>query len=312
MDNPRFLTLILENDNYVPPRQDRHYTNGIFLSYGFPKGHQPKWLSWLGRLTLLANNVADREYDIALGQNLYTPEAFASPDPAPNDRPFAGWLYGEISVTTHAPGVEEQLALNLGVVGPAALGETTQKLIHDVSGDRGPLGWRHQLDNEPALSLRYRRSWFTPLMNGDDLELDLVSRAGLTTGNVVTESGVGAMLRLGSVLFDRDIPRRPQPGLSGNSTRFDSRAGRFDWFVFAGAQGRAVLHNLFLDGSTFKDSPSVDRGVLVWDGSAGISFSFGHLSHPVMLTLGFVWRGKEFDEQRQPDKFGSVQLAVQF
>ena len=31
--NYRFLTLISENDNYAPARQDRHYTNGL-LSYG--------------------------------------------------------------------------------------------------------------------------------------------------------------------------------------------------------------------------------------------------------------------------------------
>ena len=311
-DNPHFLTLILENDNYTPPRQDRHYTNGMALSYGFPRGRQPAWLRWLGRLAPLAARATNREYDIAVGQNLYTPEAFARPAPIPEDRPFAGWLYGEVSTTAHAPGTEERFALSLGVVGPAALGETTQKRLHDLTGDEEPQGWRNQLDNEPALLLRWGRSWFTPLATGGALKSDMVSRVGLSAGNVVTEAGAGVVLRLGSALFARDVPQRLQPGLSGLSARFDSRANRIDWSMFAGAEARAILRNLFLDGNTFKESLSVDREVFVPEGSAGLSLVFGQLSRPAMLSFTFVWRGKEFDGQRKADKFGSAQISVQF
>ena len=37
---PRFLALVSDNDNYAPARQDRHYTNGLLLSFGLPKGRQ--------------------------------------------------------------------------------------------------------------------------------------------------------------------------------------------------------------------------------------------------------------------------------
>ena len=82
--------------------------------------------------------------------------------------------------------------------------------------------------------------------------------------------------------------------------------------MFAGAQGRAVLRNLFLDGNTFEESSSVDREVFVLDGSAGLSLVFGQLSRPAMLSFTFVWRGKEFAGQRKVDRFGSAQIAVQF
>ena len=211
--NSRFLTLISENDNYAPARQDRHYTNGLFLSYGLAKGQQAPWLNWLGNLTPLADLIKDREYNIALGQ----------------------------------------------------------ELLHNVTGDPEPLGWRNQLENEPALLLRYRRSWFTPLVKNQPVNLDLVYRVGLTAGNVVTEAGIGSMLRLGSALFERDIPQRLQPGLSGNGTRFDVRPGRCNWFIFAGVQGRIIAHNMFLDGNTFADSLSVDRKLLGWETSTGKS-----------------------------------------
>lgn len=193
---PRFLTLISENDNYVPARQDRHYTNGLYLSYGLPRGQQPWWLNWLGNMTPLADRIQDREYNIAIGQNLYTPEVFTSPKAIPGDRPFAGWLYGGLSVTAHSPGIEEHLAVNIGVVGLAAQGRRTQKLLHEISGDPEPQGWHNQLENEPALLLRYQRSWFTALVENQPVNLDLVPRAGLTTGNVITEAGAGAQSRV--------------------------------------------------------------------------------------------------------------------
>ena len=311
-DNPGFLTLISENDNYVPARQDRHYTNGLYLSYGFPGGYQATWLNWLGNLAPLRDRAEQREYNIAIGQNLYTPEAFTSPEAIPGDRPFAGWLYGELSVTTHSSGAEEHLAVNIGVVGPAAQGRRTQQLLHDISGDLEPQGWHNQLENEPALLLRYRRSWFTAVVENRPVNMDLVTRAGLTAGNVITEAGAGALLRVGSTLFERDIPQHLQPGLSGNSTRFDIRTGQFDWFVFAGVQGRIIAHNIFLDGNTFEDSLSVGSKTLGWDASAGISLSLGQLTHPVMFSFSFIWRGEEFDGQDGKDKFGSAQLSIQF
>ena len=307
-----FFSFISENDNYAPARQDRHYTNGLLFSFGLPKGQQSPWLDWLGNLAPLADRAQDREYNISLGQNLYTPEAYTSPEAIPDDRPFAGWLYGELSVTTHAPGIEEHLAVNLGIVGPAAQGRRTQELVHEISGDLKPLGWSHQLENEPALLLRYRRSWFTTMIEARPVNMDLVTRAGLTAGNVITEAGIGAVIRLGSALYERDMPQRLQPGLSGNNLRFEARPDRFDWFVFAGAQGRVVAHNIFLDGNTFEDSLSVDSKTLGWDTSAGISLTFGQLPYPVMLSFTHVWRAKEFDGQRGPDKFGSAQLSIRF
>lgn len=312
-EGPAFLTLILENDNYAPARQDRHYTNGAYLSYGFPRGYRSPWLDWLGALVPLGDAAAGREYDVALGQHIYTPEAFASPRAIADDRPFAGWLYGEMAATAHAPGIEERLAIALGVVGPLAAGERSQRLIHAISGDSRPQGWRNQLKNEPALSLRYRRSYFTALTprRGAGWALDLVSRFGLTMGNVVTEAGAGAAIRLGSTLFERDLPQRLQPGLAGISTRFDARDGRFDWFLFADLQGRAVARNLLLDGNSFADSLSVDRKPLLWEAGTGLCLVFGHLSRPVMVTMSLVWRSREFDGQRGGDRFGSAQIAVQ-
>ncbi len=306
----RYISLVSENDNYVPPRDDRHYTSGQKLAYGFSRGMQPGWLNWLGRFSMLdANN---HEYDIAIGQSIYTPRVFTIPQLIINDRPYAGWLYGEVSVTNRENNTEDQFTASLGVVGPAALGEEAQKFIHSISGDPEPVGWDNQLDNEPAFLLHYRHSWFQKVYQSDRVTMDYVPRLGVSLGNVASELGLGSSLRAGSFLPIRDTPQRIQPGLNASSPRFEARRGRTDWMLLGGFHGRAVLRNIFLDGNTFQDSHDVHRRVLTWDASLGLMLTFGQFSHPLALSFTHVWRGKEFDAQRETDKFGSIQLSVQF
>jgi hypothetical protein len=254
----------------------------------------------------------DKQYELALGQNIYTPQVFTDPRPILTDRPYAGWLYGELTVTTHAPGNEEALALNVGIVGPAALAEPAQKFLHDLVDDPEPAGWDHQIDNEPALMLRYRRSWFLPLIQDGPVQTDVVPRAGFNLGNVFTDLGAGAVLRLGSYLPEQDLPIRIQPGLSGNGSYGPVRRQRFDWMVFAEAQGRLVARNIFLDGNTFSDSLSVDRHNFVWDLSTGFTLGLGQFSHPVFISFSVVWRGREFSQQVGTDSFGSALIGFQY
>ena len=70
-------------------------------------------------------------------------------------------------------GMEENISVSVGVVGPAALGEEAQKFIHSLSGDPKPRGWTHQLENEPALLLHYRRSWFRTVHQSNNLEMEI-------------------------------------------------------------------------------------------------------------------------------------------
>lgn len=310
--SPAFISIVSDNDNYVPPRDDRHYSNGLRVAYGFAEEAHSPWRDWLGKLSLLDEHSGQQEYDIALGQNIYTPTNFGLPTAINDDRPYAGWLYAELAVTTHLPGAEEYLSVNLGVVGPLALGRQAQTLIHNIFGGIEPRGWNHQLDNEPALLLHYRRSWFTPVYGSAEFNVDFVARAGLSLGNVVTETGFGGSLRAGSFLPERELPQRIQPGLSGTAARFEARKGRTDWMLYASAQGRGVAHNIFLDGNTWQESLSVDKRAWVADLSLGLMLTFGQISSPISVSFTHTWRGREFEQQKDIDKFGSVQVSLQY
>ena len=126
----------------------------------------------------------------------------------------------------------------------------------------------------------------------------------------MTYGALGATFRIGQNLnVDYGIPR-VRPALSG-TTWFDaSRLTQdFGWYLFAGAEARAVVHNIFLDGNSVATSRSVDRNVVVGDFSAGASVFYRDW---VKLDVSFTERSKEFKTQGSWDHFGSANLSFLF
>jgi len=306
-DTQRNISLISENDIYAPKAQDRHYTNGLRLSLGNSN------LSWES-LEPLLNTSSSTTYrdEIAIGHSIYTPENYISPELQESDRPFAGWMYGEYTAIANTQITETAIGLSIGLVGSAALGRQIQTLNHSIINDPKPLGWDNQLNNEPAILLKYRQSQFHPIAELGNTNLGLITRLGLNLGNVFTDAGAGMVLRLGSYLSNHELPIRIQPGISGNSTYIEVRNNRFDWQIFTEIQGRGVIHNIFLDGNTFNNSHSVRKKPFVWESSAGLVLSSGHFKHPLYLAFTLTWRSLEFELQNGNNNFGSALIGLQY
>jgi lipid A 3-O-deacylase len=79
------------------------------------------------------------------------------------------------------------------------------------------------------------------------LEFDVIPHFGGSLGNVFTYAAAGFTVRLGSDL-DQDFGPRIRPSLPGGGY-FRAQKG-FNWYLFAGLEGRAGLRNIFLDGNT--------------------------------------------------------------
>lgn len=311
-NRPQYYSVIAENDIYAPDGQDRHYTNGIRIAHSLQQKNADGWFIWPDYFSLFDSNPQSRQFEIAFGQNIYTPEYFLTSNPVPEDRPYAGWIYGELSVSSHQPGMIEDIAVNLGIVGPVALAEQGQKLIHKLVDDPKPGGWDNQLHNEPTLLIRYSRSWFLTLFELDSLKSDLIPRTGFNLGNAFTDAGIGTVFRIGNYLPEQDVPLRIQPGLSGSNSYIPIRKQEFDWMWFAEIQGRAVAQNIFLDGNTFVDSMSVKKRPFVHDLATGVVLGFGQSSLPVYFSFNVVWRGREFELQQDQDSFGSIMIGIQY
>lgn len=303
------FSVVLENDVYVPNGSDRHYTNGMRASCISAPGKVPDFGRRLARNLPFIDARGKTRIGYAIGQNMYTPEDIAIAAPQPLDRPWAGWLYGEVSIVSETEERLDSAALSVGVVGPWAGAEWAQREWHKIIDVQVPKGWDNQLDNEPALNLTLDRQWrylALPRMLG--LNADVTPHLGGALGNVFTYAGIGATFRFGEDLVnDFGGPPRIGPSLPG-AAHFSGPNDGFAWYLFAGIEGRAVARNIFLDGNSFGAGPSVDKKPLVGDLQVGAALLFAR----VRLTYTVVFRTKEFEGQDEGDIFGAISLTARF
>ncbi len=304
-DTRGIFSFSLENDLFA--NTDRHYTNGIRLSYLSAESDVPDWLDRAATAMPLFDADGRRRWGLSFGQSMYAPTDLTRRVPDPTDRPYAGWLYSSIGVVSEAPGRIDILELDLGVVGPDSLADRTQSFVHGITGSTPPEGWGSQLHNEPGVVLAYQRKWrglyeFSPF----GLGADVTPYAGANLGNVLTQAAVGATLRVGADLPADYGPPRVRPSLTGSDYFEPER--NFGWYLFGGVEGRAVARNIFLDGNTFQDSPSVAKRPLVGDVQFGAAMTVGQ----VRIAYTHVLSMKEFYGQKGADSFGSFSVSARF
>ena len=319
---PRTFTLLFENDLFGD--SDAQYTNGLKLSWMSPNLKRvddvriPHWaLAIVGGLKALEARVidhAEREFNVglALGQMMFTPDDTQARALLPNDRPYAGWLYGSIAFVSKNRTVADTLEFQAGVVGPGSLAEDAQKFVHDIRDLPPPRGWDNQLENEPGFVLLYERKWrVLEASFSHDVGVDSIVHVGAAVGNIVDYLGTGVELRLGwhvprdfgtSLIRpggDANAPTVKGPGVATTGLGV---------YIFAALSGRAVGHDIFLDGNTIADSHGVDKEALVGDLVIGASVVFRGLK----LSYAQAFRSREFAGQNRRHNFGSVNLSYSF
>jgi lipid A 3-O-deacylase len=301
-------TFVNENDFYSRGNTDRHYSNGLRLSYMSADGGAPQRFYDISPEVPLFSANAARRLGFSIGHNLYTPEDKTRAIPDPRDRPYAAFLYAGFAMQSELPNRLDTIELDIGVIGPAAMGEGIQNHWHGAIGVNEAEGWDYQLKNEPGIALIYERKWRyeqpIPLWSG--LGVDFIPHVTASLGNVFTYAGFGGIVRLGDDLGVDFGPPRIRPALPGSGS-FRPGDG-FAWYLFAGAEARAVARDITLDGNTFTNSRSVEKNILVGDFQLGLAVVFENLR----ISYTQVLRTKEFEDQRRPDLFGSLSISARF
>ena len=305
------FSIVVENDS-LSSGADRNYTSGIKLAYISPSDRVPDWLQNTGGFTRAISGSDPDFWGIAFGQSIFTPQDIQANPAPPDQHPYAGWLYMQLMVAAEDdpnPGQRpkhlDTYELEIGVVGPWALGEQAQDSIHQLLGAPHPNGWDSQLHNEVAFDVSFDRRWHAwrlPEPIFGSIEADLTPSVGATVGTLRDEARAGLTARVGQRLDSDYGPPRVRPSLAGVE---HFAGGPFAWSIFAGVQGRAVGRDLFLDGNTFEDSAHVQRIPYVADYQAGFSLSAGDWR----LAYTYVWRTDEFETQDAPQDFGALALS---
>ena len=301
--------LFIENDMLAGT--DHYYTNGIKFGFGVPFETLQQVFKIPAKFTLdlFTDPGADYHFGLFAGQNLYTPSNITIASPQPYDRPWAAWLYLG-GVAQRVKGNRMDTAeLDIGMVGPWALGEQVQSKWHSLVGAAQPQGWGNQTPGEPEFLISYlqKRKYGTR-------HIEFVPHAGVTLGTVMTLARVGGIVRLGRNMTGFG-PDSIEPGgaMLQNTRRAYEGVGRtsFEWYGFVGADLRYVARNIFLDGTVFRGGPSVDRRELVHDFTAGVSARID----TYRLSVTRIFRSEEFTtpfSSGGKQSFYSLNIGLEF
>ncbi len=176
------LGVQLDNDSFTSLYNDFYYTNGTFV-----------FANYLSRKSTAATKII-RGFKI--GQQIYNPRWVKSDFPEDHNRPYAGYLYGEYSVTKrYASNAVLGMSFQLGIVGPDSQAEEFQKGLHSSFGFGEIIGWEYQIKNTVAIQygILYSKPIFTKATT-PKIDCHLYSES--TVGTAFTGTNIGILSRV--------------------------------------------------------------------------------------------------------------------
>ena len=212
---------------------------------------------------------------IAVGQVIQTPDDLSRSDLIEDDVPYAGVL--ALHASWYAFSDEEFRGFNIvvGVVGPLSLAEQTQKTIHKWIDGIEPKGWDNQLSTEPVINCTYmRKKKIWRMGNPAGISFDAAINGDVGLGNLFTHAGVSLEMRLGRNM-EGGFMSVPNPvGLdmyymASLKPAYPEKASFYASLVL---RGNVIVHTIFSDGNTFRDSHSVDKEPLVGQVIGGLHY----------------------------------------
>lgn len=284
---------------------DRYYTNGLRLSWTSPEDkYVPRWVQNLGRALY---GPGTQRVSINVGQSMFTSDYQDTAKLQPGDWPNSAQLLVTGALIQDTRLTRNTFALSLGVTGPLAQGKELQNGFHDLIGQAHNNGWGDQLHNEPAFEILNERVYRYETGKVFGLETDALPELTAGLGNVRVYLQTGATFRIGQGLMaDYGVPR-VRPGLSGGDAY---KVGEpLVWYVFFGADGQAVAHDMAIDGNTFQPGPSARRNPFVGEFQVG----FAMIWHGVRISYTQVFQTQQIRQQHGGlHEFGSLALSVAF
>jgi hypothetical protein len=259
---------------------DDGYSSGVYVSFyqnhGSKNVNSPilmRWLDWLQS----SEDYLQSYSGTTFGQIIVTPTEITNAIPDPNDVPYSGFLFAhQVNVQDYGT-YADKTSVTIGLIGPGSGAEETQKFIHRLIGSDKPMGWDYQLKDEPVFQIskgRVYRSWIS-----ESGQIDFLWGGDIKIGTLESSTSVGAMMRFGnnmaytysSVLLNNDRSTNPISLDDG-------------WFFYIGAQYHYIFNLIYLDGNTYKDSPSLDYDNSQLNGAVGFTYAWENFSLSLALN----------------------------
>ncbi|MEZ7506405.1 lipid A deacylase LpxR family protein [Flavobacterium sp. Arc2] len=286
-NNGAEIGIITDNDLYTSSKNDMYYTNGleVFDRY-VTKNDNPK--------------IYKKTTEFRLGQCIYTPRFLNTPSKEIMDRPYAGYLFGELGRSFFYKNESVlKTDLQLGFVGPNAFGRETQRSFHKLVGYKEVRGWEYQIQNALAVQTHFlfSQKLFTNVQS-DFVDFHFRSEANL--GTVLTGLSTGFMARIG---FKKLTPVY-------NSNLYGGALGsnESEFYFYISPSINYQLYDATIQGSLFNNNSPVTFSLVPFrfNGEAGFKYRKNNLN----LSYIFMYRGRELYSKTNTGYFyGSIGVS---
>jgi hypothetical protein len=221
------FSFIYDNDFFAAT--DRYYTQGVLLTLQHPVLR----FSPLSKVLLKSKN-SQHKHTVIIEQDVFTARSIRYMGGAvyKGERPFTALFF--ISQKLQSNNSDKRSILisqiDLGIIGPNALGEQEQKGIHKALNNIQPQGWQNQLNQD--LMINYRVS-YSKVVLGTPF-FDCLLTGGGRLGTIYTDAFIGTDVRIG--LLDNYFNAE------------EKKKNHLKVFMTLGASGKAVGYNATLQG----------------------------------------------------------------
>lgn len=297
-----WASVTLDNDLFVG--EDNGYTNGFFISLYEAEERDEQLTTpdfWVAPLlwSLRQDNLVFAVNSYTLGQTMATPSDITIADPPQDELPYSAMLFMTNTYLTISPDHADSIATTIGLIGPAALGEETQKFVHKIVGADKPQGWDTQLKNELVFQFSRARTWRSwvsesghfDLLTGLEMNLGTISSG--VEGSVYVRYGRNLLESYATTLFNSSRTSNPLSIEGG-------------WHLYAGLQAGYIFNIIFADGNTFRDSRSIDYDRERLGVTAGLAYSWKNCSMTFAITDADILQG---DDLENLSRFGTLTFA---
>lgn len=284
-----------DNDAYLFYGQDRYYTNGLFIYFRHATDQQK-----------LGEKLEKLTYEISAGQKMYNPVSGFRPDPATQDRPFAGYLYagGNVNLFYKSEKIIKA-GLEAGTIGPNALGKEAQELLHDIVGFYTIDGWQYQIKNELAVNLSAQ---YTQLLHrSSKKDVDFSFEGYANAGTTFSGAGIGILFRAGNInqLFNSGYTN----SVISNNSKTEKLVKR-EAFFYAKPQLNVIAYDATIQGSMFNDDSPVTfkSKPIVFAQQVGFNYS----SPRFTFDFGLLFKSKEIKSTAKAHQYGTIAMFYRF
>lgn len=306
--NQSWMSATLDNDFFV--YEDNGYTNGLYVSWydvrdSETSDHSPDF--WVKPLiwSMPSGVVKSSASIYGFGQTINTADDIEIPNPPENDFPYSGLLSFNNTFIANRGDYADRISITIGIVGPLALGEQTQKVVHRIIDAQEPMGWHTQLQTEIVFQLSRSRIWRSWASESDTM--DFLSGVDMSVGTLRSSVSTGFMFRYG-----RNLESSYATVLLTENRMSNPTAVNDGWFVYAGVKAGHTFNQIFTDGNTFRDSRSIDYDHSNNVFTTGLTYAWSETALSFAINSPFTINGSEQDKKfAEQTRYGTLTFAWQ-